>query len=60
MLVGSALMAGLGPALVTLAVFAAVLIYRIPREEQLMTQTFGEQYVRYQHQVPRLVPFLHV
>ncbi len=60
MLLGSALMAGLGPALLTLVVFAVVMIYRIPREEQLMTQTFGEQYVRYQHQVPRLVPFLHI
>jgi protein-S-isoprenylcysteine O-methyltransferase Ste14 len=60
MLLGSALMAGLGPALLTLVVFGAILIYRIPREEQLMTRTFGEQYVRYQHQVPRLVPFLRI
>jgi protein-S-isoprenylcysteine O-methyltransferase Ste14 len=60
MLLGSSLMAGLGPALLTLVVFAAVLAYRIPREEQLMTRTFGEAYVRYQHQVPRLVPFLRI
>ncbi len=60
MLLGSALMAGLGPALLTLVVFAALLIYRIPREEQLMTRTFGDAYLRYQHQVPRLVPFLRV
>ena len=60
MLLGSALMAGFGPLIVALVVFSVMFIYRIPREEQLMTETFGEQYVRYQHEVPRLVPFVHI
>ena len=43
-----------------LLVFGGIFVYRIPREEKLMTETFGEQYVRYQQDVPRLVPFAHV
>jgi protein-S-isoprenylcysteine O-methyltransferase Ste14 len=60
MLLGSALVAGFGGVVVALLVFGGVFLVRIPREEKLMLETFGEQYVRYQHDVPRLVPFLHI
>jgi protein-S-isoprenylcysteine O-methyltransferase Ste14 len=60
MLLGTAMIVGFGAALVALVVFAGVFIYRIPREERLMTDTFGDQYRRYQRDVPRLVPFVHI
>jgi protein-S-isoprenylcysteine O-methyltransferase Ste14 len=60
MLLGSALMAGIGPVVVALIAFTVMFVYRIPREERLMTETFGEQYARYQREVPRLIPFVHV
>ena len=60
MLLGSALGTGFGGVLVILLVFAGVFLVRIQREEKLMLQTFGEQYVRYQRRVPRLVPLLHI
>jgi protein-S-isoprenylcysteine O-methyltransferase Ste14 len=60
MLLGSTLIAGFGGVVLALFVFGGVFLVRIPREEKLMLQTFGEQYVRYQREVPRLVPFLHI
>jgi protein-S-isoprenylcysteine O-methyltransferase Ste14 len=60
MLFGSALVIGLGGVVVGLLVFGGVFLIRIRREEQLMLQTFGEQYVRYQRRVPRIVPFVHI
>ena len=60
MVLGSALVTGLGGVLVALLVLALVFLVRIQREERLLLQTFGEQYSRYQRDVPRLVPFLHI
>jgi protein-S-isoprenylcysteine O-methyltransferase Ste14 len=60
MVLGTVLIAGFGGAILGLLVSAGVFLVRIPREEELMLQTFGEQYVRYQREVPRLVPFLHI
>ncbi|HLZ32130.1 MAG TPA: isoprenylcysteine carboxylmethyltransferase family protein [Chloroflexota bacterium] len=60
MQLGSALIAGYGGVLVALLVSSAVFLVRIPREEKLMLKTFGEQYARYQREVPPLVPFLHL
>jgi protein-S-isoprenylcysteine O-methyltransferase Ste14 len=60
MLFGSALVIGLGGVVVGLLVFGGVFLIRIRREEQLMLQTFGEQYVRYQRRVPRIVPFVRI
>jgi protein-S-isoprenylcysteine O-methyltransferase Ste14 len=57
MLVGTALIVGLVGVLIVL-VFGSVFLVRIQREENLMLQTFGEQYVRYKQRVPRLVPFV--
>lgn len=60
MLLGSALIVGLGAVVLALLVAVAVLLLRIQREEKLMLQTFGEQYVQYQRRVPLLVPFVHI
>jgi len=60
MLLGTTLVAGFGGGIIGLLVAVGVFLVRIPREEQLMLQTFGEQYTRYQREVPRLVPFLHI
>ena len=60
MWLGSALVAGFGAMILALLVFGAIFLVRIPREEKLMLETFGDQYVRYQREVPRLVPFLHI
>ena len=57
MLLGSAMMWGFGPFLLLVLAFGLIFAYRIPREEKLMTETFGERYVKYQREVPRLVPF---
>jgi protein-S-isoprenylcysteine O-methyltransferase Ste14 len=59
MLLGSALIVGSGGVVVAMVVCSGVFLMRIPREEELMLQTFGEQYIRYQRRVPRLVPFVH-
>jgi protein-S-isoprenylcysteine O-methyltransferase Ste14 len=56
MLVGTALLNGLGVSLAFLAIGAAVVAYRIPVEEGLMSRTFPEEYARYRERVPRLVP----
>jgi protein-S-isoprenylcysteine O-methyltransferase Ste14 len=60
MLFGSALVVGFGGVVLASLVFGGVFLMRIRREEQLMLQTFGEQYVRYQRRVPCLVPFVRV
>lgn len=60
MLLGSVLMAGFGPLVLAPVIAGAVFLARIAREEQLMLDAFGDQYVRYRRAVPRLVPFLHV
>jgi protein-S-isoprenylcysteine O-methyltransferase Ste14 len=56
MLVGTVLLNGLGVSLAFLAIGAAVVAYRIPVEEGLMSRTFPEEYARYRERVPRLVP----
>src|SRR5215813_3400702 len=60
MVLGSALVAGSGAVLLALLVLGLVFGVRIQSEEKLMLQTFGEQYRRYQRDVPRLVPFLQI
>ena len=60
MQLGSALILGFGGFVVALLVSGGVFLVRIRREEQLMLQTFGEEYVRYQHRVAPLVPFVHI
>lgn len=59
MLVGTALVNGLGAPLGFLVVGAAFLAPRIRIEERAMSQAFPDEYERYRERVPRLVPHLH-
>ena len=60
MLMGSVLVsAGNGLAMIIALVVIVRLIAKIPVEEKLMIETFGEQYLAYQQQVPQLIPGLH-
>src|SRR5262245_58792997 len=56
MLLGTALLNGLGQALGFLLIGAAFLGARIPIEERLMSETFPDEYARYRERVPLLVP----
>jgi protein-S-isoprenylcysteine O-methyltransferase Ste14 len=58
MLVGTTLVfVGAWPVLlIGLVVFGR----RIPKEEQLMAEQFGEQYLEYKNRVPQLVPGLYL
>jgi protein-S-isoprenylcysteine O-methyltransferase Ste14 len=60
MLLGTALVTGFIGAYVGALIAAVVFLGRTRQEERLMLQTFGDQYRRYQHEVPRLVPFLRI
>jgi len=56
MLVGSVLVLGSLAALLVLLLVAAGLLSRLHREEQILTDLFGDDYRRYQRDVPQLVP----
>ena len=59
MLLGSALVAGLGPWTVAL-VFGVVFVeIKLHTEERLLAEVFGGAYERYRREVPQLVPGLH-
>lgn len=60
MLLGTALLNGLGDSLVLLAVGGVFLGTRIPVEEGLMSTRFPDEYSRYRERVPRLVPGLRL
>jgi protein-S-isoprenylcysteine O-methyltransferase Ste14 len=60
MLLGSVLMSGLSNWMVYFLVWLIVDIVKIPSEERLLKETFGEQYIQYQQQVPQLIPGLHL
>jgi protein-S-isoprenylcysteine O-methyltransferase Ste14 len=60
MLLGTALLNGLGVSLAILVVGTVFLATRIPIEERLMSNTFPDEYARYRERVPRLVPGLHL
>jgi protein-S-isoprenylcysteine O-methyltransferase Ste14 len=60
MLLGTALLNGLGVSLAILVVGAIFLATRIPIEERLMSKTFPDEYARYRERVPILVPGLHL
>jgi protein-S-isoprenylcysteine O-methyltransferase Ste14 len=59
MLLGTALLNGLGISLGFLVVGAVFVATRIPVEERLMNNTFPAEYARYRERVPLLVPGLH-
>lgn len=65
-LYGSMVLFGIGMAflmlnvivlLATLFIFLPAMIYRSAREETLLTRSLGDEYLRYQHEVPMLIPF---
>jgi protein-S-isoprenylcysteine O-methyltransferase Ste14 len=60
MILGTALLAGLGQAI--LAVVAALIVFlvKIHAEEQLLLATFPDEYPAYRRRVPQLVPGLGV
>ena len=58
MILGSAISFGQGAIFLSFIVLLFLFLNRIRLEEQLMTQTFGEQYLLYKNRVPQLVPGL--
>ena len=56
MLFGTVLYSGFGMMLVVFALFCVYLGFKIPAEERLLTETFGERYRQYQRRVPALIP----
>ena len=60
MLVGSALLNGLGGWVVLILVGVALCATRVPIEERLMSKTFPGEYERYRKRVPQLIPGLYL
>jgi protein-S-isoprenylcysteine O-methyltransferase Ste14 len=58
MFIGSVLITELGPSLAYLVIVVAVLELKLRSEERLLTETLGEQYLRYKRRVPQLIPGL--
>ena len=59
MLVGSLLVSNLSMFwMVATVIGMMILLARVPVEEKLMLETFGEQYKQYRQQVPQLIPGL--
>jgi protein-S-isoprenylcysteine O-methyltransferase Ste14 len=56
MVIGTALMSGLGHFIAAVVVIAVGLEVKIHHEEQLMTQAFPQDYPQYRQRVPQLVP----
>ena len=60
MLLGSGLLAGVGRWLVAFPVFLVLVEIKLRIEERFMLAEFPDDYPRYRHRVPRLVPGLHL
>ncbi|HYU76366.1 MAG TPA: isoprenylcysteine carboxylmethyltransferase family protein [Ktedonobacteraceae bacterium] len=58
MLFGTMLIGGLGPYAFIFLVGIVIFEIKLHQEERLLTETFGEQYVRYKQHVPQLIPGL--
>lgn len=58
MMLGSTFSTGEGSIFLGFIVVLLVFLNRIRIEEQLMTRTFGDQYVQYKKRVPQLIPGL--
>jgi protein-S-isoprenylcysteine O-methyltransferase Ste14 len=59
MLLGTALLEGLGRWAALFVAVALALQVKIGAEERLLTKQFPEEYERYRQQVPQLIPVLH-
>ncbi len=57
-LFGSALVATTGDALIGFLTVVIAIVFKLRREETLLTGEFGDQYRQFQREVPALVPFL--
>jgi protein-S-isoprenylcysteine O-methyltransferase Ste14 len=60
MLLGTAVIGGLGRWLVLVVVGVVVFEAKLHSEERLLSRTFGEEYDRYRRRVPQLVPGLRL
>jgi protein-S-isoprenylcysteine O-methyltransferase Ste14 len=60
MLLGTVLISRVGAWLLYFAIIVVALIIKVTLEERLLKETFGEQYIQYQHHVPQLVPGLQL
>lgn len=58
MILGSAISLGEGLGFFGLIVIVIFFLNRIRMEEQLMTESFGEQYLQYKKRIPKLLPRL--
>lgn len=57
--VGSTLSARTGDAVFGLAIIGATYLVKVKREETVLSREFGEQYLRFRHEVAALCPFLY-
>lgn len=60
MVLGSSISLGDGTIFLGFIVLLVTFLNRIRLEEQLMTQTFSDQYLEYKNHVPRLIPGLRI
>ena len=60
MLLGSMFLSGLSNWAVYFLVWLIIDLVKIPSEERLLKETFREQYIQYQQQVPQLIPGLYL
>jgi len=58
MLLGSIFLSGLSNWAVYFLIWLIIDLIKIPSEERLLKETFGEQYIQYQRKVPQLIPGL--
>ncbi|HEY4036351.1 MAG TPA: isoprenylcysteine carboxylmethyltransferase family protein [Ktedonobacteraceae bacterium] len=60
MLLGTLLISQGGAWILYFTIIVVALVIKISSEERLLKETFGEQYIQYQHHVPQLVPGLQL
>jgi protein-S-isoprenylcysteine O-methyltransferase Ste14 len=57
--IGSAITIGSGDAWVGVAILVPTFLVKIWREERFLSVEFGEEYIKYRTDVPKLVPFVY-
>lgn len=60
MLLGTLLISQGGAWILYFTVIVIALVIKISSEERLLKETFGEEYIQYQHKVPQLIPGLQL
>ncbi len=56
MLLASLLVGGIGQWAALVVLGAVMMLFKIPAEEKLMLETFGDRYRQYQQRVPQVIP----